>query len=38
VSDLASGHVIEEATGPDPDNLIHHLVEKYGPNLEVVKE
>ena len=38
VSDLASGHVIEEAAGTDPDNLIHSLVEKYGPNLEVVKE
>ena len=38
VSDLASGHVIEEAAGPDPDNLIHSLVEKYGHNLEVVKE
>ena len=38
VSDQASGHVIEEAAGPDPDNLIHSLVEKYGHNLEVVKE
>ena len=38
VSDQASGHVIEEAAGPDPDNLIHSLVKKYGHNLEVVKE
>ena len=38
VSDQASGHVIEEAAGPNLDNLIHSLVEKYGPNLEVVKE
>ena len=38
VSDQAIGHVIEEAAGPDPDNLIHSLVEKYGHNLEVVKE
>jgi hypothetical protein len=38
VSDQASGHVIEEATGPDPDSLIHSLVEKYGQNLEVMKE
>jgi hypothetical protein len=38
VSDQVSGHVIEEAAGPDPDNLIRSLVEKYGHNLEVVKE
>jgi len=38
VSDPASGHVIEEAAGPDPESLIHPLLEKYGPNLEVVKE
>ena len=38
VSDQASGHVIEEVAGPDPDNLIHSLMEKYGHNLEVVKE
>ena len=38
VSDQTSGHVIEEAAGPDPDSLIQSLVEKYGHNLEVVKE
>lgn len=38
VSDQASGHVIEEAAGPEPDSLIRFLVEKYGQNLEVVKE
>jgi hypothetical protein len=38
VSDQASGHVIEEAAGPDPANLIHSLVKKYGHNLAVVKE
>ena len=38
MSDQASGHVIEEAAGPEPDNLIRSLVEKYGHNLEVVKE
>ena len=38
VSDQASGHVIEEAAGPEPDSLIRSLVEKYGQNLEVEKE
>jgi len=38
VSDQASGHVIEEAAGSEPDSLIRSLVEKYGRNLEVVKE
>ena len=38
VSDQASGHVIEEAAGPEPESLIRSLVEKYGRNLEVVKE
>jgi len=38
ISDQASGHVIEEAAGPEPDSLIRSLVEKYGHNLEVVKE
>ena len=38
VSDQTSGHVIEEAAGPDPDSLARFLVEKYGHNLEVVKE
>jgi len=38
VSDQASGHVIEVAAGSDPDNLIQSLAEKYGSNLEVVKE
>ena len=38
VSDQASGHIIEEAAGPEPDSLIRSLVEKYGQNLEVEKE
>lgn len=38
ITDQASGHIIEEATGPDPESLIGSLVEKYGHNLEVVKE
>ena len=38
VLDQASGHVIEETAGPELDSLIRSLVEKYGPNLEVVKE
>lgn len=37
VSDQASGHVIEEAAGPELDSLIRSLVEKYGHNLEVVE-
>ena len=37
-SDQATGHIIEEAAGPEPESLIRSLVEKYGQNLEVVKE
>ena len=37
VLDQASGHVIEEAAGPELDSLIRSLVEKYGHNLEVVE-
>ena len=38
MSDQTSGHVRKEAAGPEPDSLIRSLVEKYGHNLEVVKE
>lgn len=38
ITDQASSHIIEEAAGPDPESLIRSLGEKYGPNLEVVKE
>ncbi|MFZ5451610.1 MAG: hypothetical protein ACOZF2_07040 [Thermodesulfobacteriota bacterium] len=38
VLDQASGHVVEEAESPESDNLTHCLKEKYGPNVEVVRE
>jgi hypothetical protein len=38
VLDQASGHLVEEAESPEPDNLVQLLMEKYGPNVEVVRE
>jgi len=38
VLDQASGHLVEEVEGPDPESLGHSLKEKYGPNVEVVRE
>lgn len=38
VFDQASGHLVEEVEGPDPENLTYFLKEKYGPNVEVVRE
>jgi len=38
VFDQNSGHLVEEAEGPDPESLAHSLKEKYGPNVEVVGE
>ena len=38
VFDQNSGHLVEEAEGPEPDSLAHSLKEKYGPNVEVVRE
>jgi hypothetical protein len=38
VLDQASGHLVEEAENPDPENLARPLKEKYGPNVEVVRE
>ena len=38
VSDQTSGHLMEAAESSDLDSLIQSLAEKYGPNLEVVRE
>jgi hypothetical protein len=38
VLDQSSGHLVEEAENPDPENLARSLKEKYGPNVEVVRE
>jgi len=38
VLDQASGHLVEEVEGPDPEVLARLLKEKYGPNVEVVRE
>jgi hypothetical protein len=38
VFDQASGHLVEEVEGPDPENLAFSLKEKYGPSVEVVRE
>ncbi|MDI6853008.1 MAG: hypothetical protein QME75_05310 [Deltaproteobacteria bacterium] len=38
VFDQASGHLVEEVEGPDPESLALSLKEKYGPNVEVVRE
>jgi hypothetical protein len=38
VSDQTSGHLMEDPEGFEPEGLIESLVEKYGPNLEVVRE
>jgi len=38
VFDRDSGHLVEEAEGPESENLVHSLKEKYGPNVEVVRE
>jgi hypothetical protein len=38
VLDQASGHLVEEVESPDPESLTHCLKEKYGPNVEVVRE
>jgi hypothetical protein len=35
VFDQNSGHLVEEAEGPEPESLAHSLKEKYGPNVEV---
>jgi len=38
VLDQASGHLVEEAESPESDNLVLALMEKYGPNVEVMRE
>jgi len=38
VVDQTSGHLMEAAEGSDLDSLTKSLAEKYGPNLEVVRE
>jgi len=38
VFDQASGHLVEEVEGPDLESLAQSLKEKYGPNVEVVRE
>jgi len=38
VMDQTSGHLLEAAEGFDLDALTQSLAEKYGPNLEVVRE
>jgi len=37
VTDQTSGHVLEEVEG-DEEDTTHHLQEKYGPNVNIVKE
>jgi hypothetical protein len=36
--DQTSGHLVEAAEGSEIEGLIQFLAEKYGPNLEVVRE
>ncbi len=38
VLDQASGHMVEEVEGPDPERLASSLKEKYGPNVEVIRD
>jgi hypothetical protein len=38
VFDQASGHLVEEEEGTDAEVLAQSLKEKYGPNVEVVRE
>jgi len=38
VSDQTSGHLMEAAEGSEIEGLTQSLAEKYGPNLEVVRE
>jgi len=38
VLDQVSGHLVEETEGPDEEGLANSLKEKYGPNVEVVRE
>jgi len=38
VSDQTSGHLLEVAEGFELEGLTQSLAEKYGPNLEVVRE
>ncbi len=38
VVDQSSGHLMEAAEGSELEGLIQSLAEKYGPNLEVVRE
>ena len=38
ILDQASGHLVEEVEGPDPESLALSLNEKYGPNVELVRE
>jgi hypothetical protein len=38
VLDQASGHVVEEVESSEPEDLAKSLMEKYGPNVEVVRE
>jgi hypothetical protein len=38
VFDQASGHILEAVEGADAERLLQSFKEKYGPNIEVVKE
>lgn len=38
VFDQTGGHLVEELEGEDSENLARSLKEKYGPNVEVVRE
>jgi hypothetical protein len=38
VFDQASSHLVEEVHGPDPESLALSLKQKYGPNVEIVRE
>jgi hypothetical protein len=38
VFDQNSGHLVEEVKGPDPESLTLFMKEKYGPNVELVRE